>query len=89
MILRSSFSVKTLDYFSTALVASDLIMCSNRNVFFSVSHCSLAKATTSNNLMHKINRDSVSVMLSLNVADVEPCSKRARLVERQASNTVS
>jgi hypothetical protein len=33
--------------------------------------------------MHKINRDSVSVMLSLKVADVEPSSKRARLVERQ------
>jgi hypothetical protein len=35
--------------------------------------------------MHKINRDSVSVMLSLKVADAEPSSKRARLVERQVT----
>ena len=39
--------------------------------------------------MHKINRDSVSVMLSLKVADVERSSKRARLVERQVASTVS
>ena len=61
-------------------------ICFNRNILFSVSHCSLAKSTTSNELMHKINRDSVSVMLSLNVADAEPSSKRARLVERQVCN---
>jgi hypothetical protein len=61
-------------------------ICFNCNLSLSVSHCSLAKSTTSNELMHKINRDSVSVMMSLNVADAEPSRKRAKLVERQVRN---